>query len=341
MARKLVTIRKVAEVLPIEGADVIELVKIDGWQCVVKKGEFAVGDFAVYFEIDSFIPFDEFDNATRFDFLAKNKIIWNGKEGVRIKTIRLRGQISQGLALPIGPELGGDFSIAAFEQQEDISSVFGVEKWEPVIPAQLAGKIRGHFPGFLRKTDQERIQNIYDEVAARHDIYEVTLKMDGSSMTVYRHDGVFGVCSRNLDLVETDDNAFWQVARKLGIEERMIELGYDNIAIQGELMGPGVQGNRERLSELTFYMFDAYDITTGSYFAPAFRRTLADELNINHVPIVEYAMPMVVSLEQLLQYAEGPSMVADVREGLVWKSIDNPNFSWKVISNAYLIKHGD
>ena len=326
MTRKLVTLRRVADVIPIEGADNIELVKIDGWQCVVKKGEFAVGDLAIYFEIDCFIPFNFADNAERFGFLAKNKITWNGKEGARIKTIRLRGQISQGLAVPFPAE--DEFV------EGDISSLFGVEKWEPVIPAQLAGKVKGNFPSFLRKTDQERIQNIYEEVRNRDDIYEVTLKMDGSSMTVYRKDGVFGVCSRNLDLIETEGNAFWDIARKLDIENKLIARGLDNIAIQGELMGPGIQGNREGFTEHRFFIFDMFDITTGTYFVPSYRRSTLMELD--HVPVVEYAMPMAMTLDELLAFADGPSLNSKIREGLVFKSIDNPMYSWKVISNKYL-----
>lgn len=343
MERKLVSLRTVGEVIPIEGADNIELVRIDGWQCVVKKGEFAVGDLAIYFEIDSFIPFAFEDNAERFGFLAKNKITWNGKEGARIKTIRLRGQISQGLALPV-PEASEELDLSFHISQEfdgDISHLFGVEKWEPVIPAQLAGKVKGNFPNFLRKTDQERIQNIYEEVLARNDIYEVTLKMDGSSMTVYRKDGVFGVCSRNLDLIETEGNAFWDTARKLNIEQNMISLGMDNVAIQGELVGPGIQGNKEGLKELDFYVFDMFDITTGTYFVPAFRRISTDDMHLKHVPVIEYAMPMTMTLDELLAFADGPSLNSKIREGLVFKSIDNPMYSWKVISNQFLLKTGE
>ncbi len=341
MERKLVTIRRVDEILPIDGADNIELVKIDGWQCVVKKGEFSVGDLGFYFEIDSFIPFGVYDNTERFDFLSKNKINWNGKEGVRIKTIRLRGQISQGLFLPVHLSPDTPLLIDAYENGEDVSSAFGVEKWERAIPAQLAGKIRGNFPGFIRKTDQERIQNIYNKVIQRDDIYEVTIKLDGSSMTVYRKDGRFGVCSRNLDLIETDDNAFWRVARSLDLENKMIKCGLDDFAIQGELMGPGVQGNREGLPELDFFVFDVFDIRTETYWYPASRISLITKMGINHAPIYELSKRMDMSLDRLLEYAEGTSYNSPIREGLVWKSYTDPEFSWKVISNKYLLKHGD
>lgn len=350
MERKLVTIRRVDEILPIDGADNIELVKIDGWQCVVKKGEFSVGDLGFYFEIDSFIPFGDRaglfpgGNDRLFGFLIKNKINWEGKEGVRVRSIKLRKTLSQGLFIPwkdVDESLEESDMEVCYKIGEDWSEQFGVEKWERAIPAQLAGKIRGNFPGFIRKTDQERIQNIYNKVIQRDDIYEVTIKLDGSSMTVYRKDGRFGVCSRNLDLIETDDNAFWRVARSLDLENKMIDWNLDDVAIQGELMGPGVQGNRENLPELDFFVFDVFDIRTETYWDPSARIKLINNMGINHAPIYELGKRMDMSLDRLLAYAEGTSYNSSIREGLVWKSYTDPDFSWKVISNKYLLKHGD
>lgn len=340
--RKLVTLRRIDEIVPIEGADAIELAKIGGWQAVVKKNEFQEGDICVYFEIDSFVPVNE----EPFKFLVKNKITWNGKEGARIKTIKLRGQLSQGLALhpinvfPDESKEPGFFNwvFRAHEAEEDLTEVCGVEKWEPVIPANLAGKVRGNFPSFLRKTDQERIQNL--DINKLHGLYEVTMKLDGSSMTVYRHEGRFGVCSRNLDLIETEDNSFWRVARLLKIEEMMIENNYDNIAIQGELMGPGVQGNKEGLKELDFFVFDIFDEGKG-YVNGYIRRMMANILGLTHVPIIDPLLEFNMSMEEALEYANGPSLNAKLREGVVLKDLNNPNNSFKIISNAWLLKNGE
>ena len=370
--RKMVTVRTINEVLPIEGADNIELLKLDGWQCVSGKGNFSPGDFAVYFEIDAFVPTAD----PRFDFLSKNAITWNEQVGARIKTIKLRGELSQGLCLPLSefPEINGTwFEDEVTGEPIDFSVLLGVEKWEPTIPAQLAGKIKGGYPSFIPKTDQERIQNLWGklkdpkskkEYGGRDEdgnvilldvdkpnplagyTYEVTVKLDGSSMTVYiDKDGNFGVCSRNLDLIETDDNAFWKVARRDGLEEKLREMFvvWGPIAIQGELIGPGIQGNHENLKELEFRAFDIFDIEEQKYIEPYLRRVLLDEYNFEHVPIIfnRVSLNEYETIEDILVAAEGPSLHAMTREGIVFKSNENSAFSFKAISNKYLLKHGD
>lgn len=152
MERKLATIQKIREIRPIEGADAIELAIINNWQVVVAKDVgHKVGDFVVYCEIDSFLPIRE-----EFEFLRKSSFKKMGvQEGFRLKTIKLRGQISQGLVLPISVLEGSDDAIV-IEEGVDVSEVLGIVKYDPPIPAQLAGKVKGHFPSFIRKTDEER-----------------------------------------------------------------------------------------------------------------------------------------------------------------------------------------
>jgi RNA ligase (TIGR02306 family) len=178
----------------------------------------------------------------------------------------------------------------------------------------------------------------------RDHAWECSLKLDGSSMTVYLNDDNFGVCSRNLDLTETDDNAFWQVARKLKLEENMRTLGR-NVAVQGELMGPGVQGNREQFKELRFFVFDVWDIDRQEYLHAYDRWNVVTELGLEHVPVYENVKLGFDDAEGFLQYAEyghdGKSINHPEREGLVFKSLDDPNVSFKAISNAFLLKGGD
>jgi RNA ligase (TIGR02306 family) len=352
--RKMVTIREVADVLPIEGADKIELIQLDGWQCVSGKGNFKPSDLAVYFEIDSFLPCE--DDA-RFEFLKPKAIHWNGRVGARIKTIKLRGQLSQGLVLPLAefPEIataieGMDFDTVL---EQDFSDLVGVAKWEPILNAQLAGKVRGNFPHFIRKTDQERLQNILKTVRKYEgDVYEVTVKLDGSSMTAYveNEEERFGVCSRNLDLTETEDNAFWKTARKLELEEALRAILEDHgvhLALQGELIGPGIQGNNEGLDELDFFVFDIWDIDNQTYLDPADRHFFCAEYGLKHAPFLENVVftEQFETLEAALAYASGPSLDSAkpkiMREGVVFKSYSDPNFSFKIISNEYLLKHGD
>lgn len=221
----------------------------------------------------------------------------------------------------------------------DLTNVLNIKKYEKPIPAQLAGKIRGNFPSFLRKTDQERIQNCFNNFwnKWRNELFEVTLKLDGSSMTVYSKDDSVGVCSRNLDLIETEDNAFWRVARKSGLVDELDCLGR-NIAIQGELMGPGVQGNRENLDELTLFVFDIFDIDSQCYLAPKDRYWLVEHLGLQHVPVIETAcFSGFDDVKKFLRYAERPSLNNIQAEGVVFKSVNMPNVSFKAISNAYLL----
>lgn len=376
--RKLVTIREISEVLPHPNAERLEIVKVDGWQCVTGKGNFKEGDPCVYFEIDSFVPVDK----EPFKFLEKNAIKYNGKFGARIRTMKLRGELSQGLVLPVKDAFGedtnypNDKSIVDLYQKCDFSERFGVEKWEPTIPAQLSGTVKGSFPSFIRKTDQERIQNLWGYMKKHgevktythpetgevftskpkitvdpNDFYEVTIKLDGSSMTAYYKDGEFGVCSRNLELMETEDNSFWKAARKYEIEEKLREFGV-NIALQGELIGPGIQGNNEGLSEIEFRVFDVFFIDTQEYADAEYRRSLCATLDIPQVPTLtrfetgyDIGDNEVIAeqfdfqtLEEALAYADGPSLnINSKREGIVYKSINNPNFSFKIISNDYLL----
>lgn len=323
--RQLVTVRTVSDLLPIPGADLIEVAQVDGWRCVVKKGVFKIGDPALYFEIDSILP----SNIPQFEFLTKNK------KPHRLKTIRLRKQLSQGLLMPFSefPELA-----ATVTSLDDIAAYLGVIKYAPELPAQLRGKAIGNFPPFLRKTDQERVQNIVSEVFVdRWDkLYEVTEKLDGSSMTLYNQDGRTGVCSRNLDLdIEgSPDNVMVLMYQKYkAAMER-----HKNIAIQGEIIGPGIQGNKYNLIEHRFFVFDVFDIESGYYMSPATRHKILQDFlpEFEHVPVLNDKTGFT-SLPLLLERADGESVVcAGVqREGLVFKAVEG-GFSFKVISNAWL-----
>ena len=148
--RKLVTIQEIEDIQPIEGADSIEKAKIKEWWVVVKKGEFIVGDYCIYFEIDSFLPIKpEYEFLLRGSSPKKMLVDGQEKEGIRLKTIRLKGQISQGLALPIATIANN----LPKEVGTDISEILGVIKYEPPIPANLAGVVKGNFPSFIPKTD--------------------------------------------------------------------------------------------------------------------------------------------------------------------------------------------
>jgi RNA ligase (TIGR02306 family) len=335
--RKLASVVKIVDIQPITGADAIMVASVKGWKVVVKKDEYKVGDLAVYYEIDSFLPV-----RPQFEFLRKSSFKRMGSsEGFRLKTIRLRGQISQGLLTPI-PE-----GISNPKEGDDLTEALDIVKYEPPIPAQLAGKIKGTFPSFIPKTDEIRIQNFESEVGFSPvgERAYITEKLDGTSFTCYFNNGVFGVCGRNWELSETDDNSLWRMAKVLELKDKMTKHG-KNIALQGELIGAGINGNLYGLSDHKLYFFTGYDIDKG-------RRMFFDELEwvlfglqLQMVPVLEkygFVIPNENNIvDYMLKYAEGKSvlnMEVD-REGVVVRGLEK-EFSFKAISNTYLLGSKD
>lgn len=342
--RKLAVVKKIDAIEPIENADAIEVAVIGGWKVVVKKGEFSVDDLAIYVEIDSWVP----HHIAPFLSKGKEPREYNSVKGERLRTVRLRGQISQGLLLPLSVlphSLGYQYSAP---EGDDVTEWLGIQKWEAPIPACLAGSVRGNFPSSIPKTDQERIQNLSKELEqwkTESLTWEVTEKLDGSSMTVYcfqqDDDSDSGVCSRNLDLKRDENNTFWKVAIREQLIEKLQSTG-KNLAIQGELIGEGIQGNRYGIRGHDFFLFDVYDITEGRYFTPEQRRNLAKELDIKHVPVYLDRSSVNCSIQELLIEAESKSHfnIDTEQEGLVFKC-NEKELSFKVISNKFLLKGGD
>ncbi len=334
MMRKMVSLRIVDEVNEIEGADNIQAATVGGWRCVVKRGEFKAGDIAVFHEIDCWLPFSN----PAYSFLMKpegeNKV-FDGIEGYRLRTIKLRGVTSQGLLLPLSAMIDCD-----------LSSALGVTKWEKYLNTCGSSKPKGNFPFFIRKTDQERVQNIKNDVqkwSESGNLYEITEKLDGSSCTIYLKDGEIGVCSRNIELQRDEESQWWKIVTKYGIEEKLKTLGR-NIALQGELTGFNIQGNPYKHSqgEYHFHIFDVFDIDSQAYLVAGERHELINSLDFYHVPVLNVGSKLS-SLEHLLKFAEDKSLVNKQceREGVVFKNITDPSQSFKVVSNKWLLKNGE
>ena len=356
--RKLATIRRIAEIRPIENADAIEHVRVDGWGVVGKKGEFQVNDLAIYIEIDAWCPHE------LAPFLSKGKEPreYNGVKGERLKTVKLRGAVSQGLLLPIPTELNDP---TQFTEGMDVTELLGVQKWEPPIPAQLRGKIAGIFPSWLRKTDEDRIQNCFKDVSPKlNESWVIEEKVDGSSMTVgYRKcdfildkDGQpipeeFVVCSRNLSLkLEDEDNTFVRIAKESSIQDAMKAYGR-NLGISGELIGEGIQGNKYDIKGHRWLVFNIFDVDTGKYVSAKERQFIIRDLvalgaTIEQVPVITAVGTKLLdglSVDDFLEMAEGKSTLnpKTEREGLVFKNQTDPDISFKAISNRWLLKTGE
>jgi RNA ligase (TIGR02306 family) len=359
--RKLVTIKNIDALNPIPDADAIEVATIGGWKVVVKKGEFKVGDKCIYFEIDSFLPKSDL----RFEFLMNHGVrMFEGVEGHVLRTVRLRGQISQGLALPVQSFIG-DFAGSKFDEGQELCEFFfpgndltdflNIKKWEPTIPPNMAGQVKGAFPSFMIKTDQERCQNLIDEIFIENkdSRYEVSMKMDGASVTFYTKGGESGVCSRNLELKvheENKDNTLIKLFVDSGLQRCFGEMSdVVAMAIQGEMMGPGIQGNPEKFTKPQFFVFDMQNIHSLEQLTSVERSSILSDLAdhgciLQHVPVLHRGVTLadlgITNCEELLKFAEGKSLVGPIREGLVFKRMDG-QFSFKAISNEFLRKKKD
>lgn len=332
MARKLVSIQRIAGLSPIKGADKIEMAQILGWELVIKKGDFAVGDLCVYFEIDSKLP-----DRDEFEFVKK-------RSKLRVRTIKLRGQISQGLAMPLSILNG--FYDGPIEEGIEVTEALNVIKYEPPIPASLGGTAKGYFPGFLVKTDETRVQVLQELLTLyKGQVFYVAEKLDGSSVTYYMKDGEFGVCSRNLNLKESDTNTFWQVARAKGIEEKLASLG-KNIAIQGELIGEGVQKNKYNLRGHDVRFFNVFDIDKYRYYDFSDFVGTIEGLGLTTVPIISTDFVLTDSIPALVEMARqkstlNPSVHQEgyVLRPLVEDSYGNDRVSFKAINPDFLLKY--
>lgn len=340
--RQMATVQKIVDLQSIEGADRIERATVRGWHVVVNKGQYQVGDLVVYCEIDSWIPHDVAPFLTKDGQEPRE---YNGIKGEKLRTIRLRKQISQGLILPLSV-LGAD--IDGVVEGDDVSERLAIVKYEPPISVSIGKyfRTRGTFPDGVPKTDQERIQNVPVDLIQRWvddgDEFEVTEKAEGMSSTMYLdRDGVFYVCSRNLSVAQDDNNPLWQLAVKYNVERQLRDALLFGVAIQGEVVGPGIQGNIYNLTDVDFYVFDVYDVVRAEYLSPVAVQSLCLLMQMKHVPVISQAQALTTSdRDWYIDQADGTSMITPgvAREGIVYKSC-NGRQSFKAISNKYLLKH--
>jgi RNA ligase (TIGR02306 family) len=340
--RRLAAVETITEIAAIPGADAIVRARIRGWDVVVKKGDFQPGDPCVYFEVDSMLDVAD----ERFAFLAPRGVRTDldGHRGHVLRTVKLRGQYSQGLALP----LSGFSELAGLPPGADVTERLAVVKWDPPLPAELAGQARGVRPSWIPATDEERIQNLA-EILACPAAWVATEKIDGTSMTVYvdPESDAEGVCSRNLDLLPAADNTLWRLARENDLHARLREaFPGQRAALQGEVYGSGIQGNPLKLRD---QRFAAFTLRVGGPEIPRMEwPSLALELSVPLRP--EFSFPQTV--DQALAEVDGmTSAISRDRpaEGVVWRAADRATVqlpdgqlvraSFKVISNRFLLKH--
>lgn len=339
--RKLASIQRIHSIEPIEGADRLELAKLLGWQSVVPKDVHEPIELVVYFEIDSLLP-DE----PRYEFLKKSS--WNKRyEKIRLRSIKLRGVLSQGLIMPLErfPEIDWE----TIYEGMDVTELLGIEKYEPPVSVSMGGDVRS-FTWPIAKTDEERIQSAPDAYlqAMRNKPYYITVKLDGTSATYLLDDeNEYHVCSRNHSLRQKEGNLYWEMNKKYGIEKLLkywfLSTG-ERYGIQGEIVGPGIQKNPLNLSENKLFVFNIIDMDCNEKVS--YEAMLNMFQDIPKVPVLEEGESFpYTTMEELLELARGkykehfPEAVAKQdREGIVIRSKDQ-SVSVKAINNDYLLKN--
>jgi RNA ligase (TIGR02306 family) len=369
--RKLASVCTVDSVSAIENADSLEVVTLAGkcWKIVNRKGDLKVGNRVVYFEIDSFLPVGN----PNFEFLRDRcykKFIHNDQiigEGFRVKTIKLRGVVSQGLVMPlsalsISEVIPDGVDILGFnpnlQEGDDLTDTIGVKNYDTLKEEMdmLQGKMccgnhAGNFPSFIPKTDEERIQNLsfmFTNPEYKEMEFEETDKFDGSSFTAFfapmtRPDNPFGVCSRRFELKLDDEKSdFVKVAKALELDTKLATYGRE-IAIQAELVGPGMNGNKDKYTEKTIFVYRIWDILNQKFLTPSERYQVCTDLGLKHVKVKAVSKKVFQELDtmdKMLAYVDDKTENGNTLEGRVWKSTDG-SISFKCINNRYLLKQAE
>lgn len=368
--RKLASIQRIAALKPIEGADKIEVAQILGWEVVVRKNEFKIGDLVVYIEIDSIVP-----DKPEFAFLADRKF--------RVRTIRLRKQVSQGIAFPLSILPVNE----KYQEDDDVTDVLGIIKYDPQAAEEakaadnakskskvlrfcmrfslfrwLYSKITSkdkRWPSWIQKTDEDRVQ-ICGRLLKEHGhcLFYITEKLDGQSATYFTVKNriwgmrrlVFGLCSRNIRLRKRDTSTYWQIESKYDIGNKMLKINKHKFVIQGEIVGGKVQGNKYKLPELDFFVFNV--IEDGKRYDLSKLVEFCNSHGFKYVPIRQYyqALPLLANAELDDDFIDIPALInmsvnrsklnPEVwQEGLVFRRCDNGAVSFKVINPEFLLAH--
>ena len=296
---KLASFETIVNISPIEGADRIELATIQGWQSVVKKGDYKIGDQVIFVPIDTVIRPEEW-----------NKFLWNKDDPskpIRIKTMKMKGVVSQGVIFPKSLVSAQEIFDHMDDPTEDVSlaGILGITKYEKPIPASLAGKVAGDFPSIhISKTDEDNLKSNIEclNELKQCDEVVITLKIDGTSATYIKdQEGNFKVCSRNLELKEDETNAYWKIARKYNLKDVM----KNGTAIQGEIAGPNIQGNPLGLNDIELFIFNYKNLETGKYIDSSSSLEF-NILGVKHVPklsILKKSAFQYETIETLQEFA--------------------------------------
>lgn len=337
--RKLVTVRQIAKIEAIEGADAIVAAYVGGWVSVVKKDQFLEGDSVLFFEIDAFLPKD----VEEFEFLMSRGtrtvtgLDGEDVEGVVLRTMKLRGKVSQGLILPL---LFGLNANSTQEQINEKMKEMGVFKYEKPLPS--SGLEIRDFPGFIQKTDSERVQNLSEEFlqSLNPDEWVASEKIDGTSSTFWKdEDGVLHAAGRNWEIDLTRGSVYSKVAEMYKLDEVLPV----NAFIQGEIFGEGIQGNPLKIHGVELAVF-----SNGFIKDEVANPEFDTWVELHYAPVLSLTLPESVSeaIEQVYDMKSHYNVKVQA-EGIVWWNKNGETFdevgkrsNFKSINAKFLLKHG-
>jgi RNA ligase (TIGR02306 family) len=355
MMQKIASVERIYNIQPHSNADSLEIGSVCGYKCIVKKGEFTDNDLIIFIEPDSIIS-ESSRNITQYSFLQNKK--W------KISSMNLRGVKSHGLVLnknillqfgfsdlilaPDGLYTEKDGSKFFFALGDSVAQHIGVEHYtkpEKILPADA----KGNFPSFLRKTDEPNIltwNKAFSEIVGLP--VTITLKIDGQSSTFYVKDGVFGACSRNLDVKIEGNTKFNFINEKYKIQEALLKLNR-NLAIQGELYGEAIQSNKLGIKGIDFAAFNLWDIDSQTYLS---QKELDNFCQDNNIPVVKklYEGIFDFTLDSLQEFANiqtydngtpAEGIVVRPQQEFISSALRGNRMSFKIISNKFEDKYKD
>jgi tRNA-binding EMAP/Myf-like protein len=359
--RDLAYIAKIEKLEPIQDKDRIELATIAGWNVIVGKNEFKEGELVVYCEYDTVLPIKP-----EFEFLRKRcySSLYNG---FRIRNMKMAGVFSQGIVFPVSI-LPKDFKI---KEGQVVAEILGIEKYDPEAKKELNSiqkknnkvlkffmknktfrkvwvkthtKPKKEYPKTVAKSNETNIQKLFNEYKEKYNenLFYLTEKLEGQAATFLLKKGKYRFFSHNIEVTKAGNTNWKKTSNKYKIEKllKKYKKKYKiNLAIQGEIVGPGIQKNIYKLNDLDMFIYKIINVKTGEAFDFLSMKEITEELGLKIVPFIEIkTLENFNSIDEILEYSNGKSLLNNKvkREGIVWRSVKDQSIGFKAKSPEYL-----
>lgn len=360
--RDLASIQKIESLTPIDGKDKIELARIQGWDVIVQKGAFKVGDLVVYVQYDTVLP-----DKPEFEFLRKR--CWNSRyNGHRIRNMSMGGVFSQGIVFPLdilpagtykeGQNVTNIIGVVRYAPEEFVSQTPPNSKQPPIYRLlmrytwfrKLFGgtwkEKKGKFPENIKKTDEGNVQVVFGRMPKDH-TWTITEKIEGQSVTLSVESIKIGffkkrdykVFSRNTFVGEGNSN-WGYISKKYNLRKKLLS-EKTNYTIQGEIAGPGIQKNIYDFGDKELFVFSIIETDTGKKLDYTEMKSLCNKWGVSIVPVLTEHYTLPKTSDGIVKMSNGITVVGNrkgqKREGVVLRSEQDPNLSFKARSPEYLM----